>query len=241
MENDHPFITLHCIHCGTSLQVQLNCKDRTCPTCRAKWFGHHFNALLPHIRTWERIYFMTLTIQNIPDKEISSWHIKKLREYFSRLRQKKGKKGEKPWKDRIEGGFYVVQTTNYGNGWHLHLHILYRGSYIAQAELSKAWREITKKSFVVDIREVQSPKEALRYMLKDFLAEPIIRPEDKATYNSLFYAKRLVQPFGTYYKTKLKAPFPCPQCGGVTWALLDDILGEKRKFVRTYMAYDDDT
>jgi hypothetical protein len=87
---------------------------------------------------------------------------------------------------------------------------------------------------MVDIRLIQNPKTAVRYLLSDFLQSPRIRPEDIETFNSIFKGARLVQPFGKYRRFKFRVPYKCPKCGCCCWALLEDLLGEKRVFRRCY-------
>jgi len=225
MLENHPFKTLYCSHCGTSLKVKLSCGDRTCPECRKKWFGYHFKILLNCVKAWKSPYFLTLTIKNIPDYSFGKYCVKDLREAFGKLRRRFKK---------IAGGFYVVQATNYGRGWHLHLHVLFDGSFILKDEISKIWRIVSGGSYIVDIKQVQSPKTAVRYLLSDFLQAPKIRPEDKETFNFIFKGSRLIQPFGCYRKIKLRIPYKCPHCGRCEWIDLDYLLGIKGRWHRTY-------
>lgn len=226
MINDlHPFLTLVCSHCGRPLKVRLSCGDRTCPTCRAKWFGYHFKPILEVVTKWKSVYFMTLTLRNIPDSAFGRYDVKGLRESFGKLRKR--------FKE-IAGGFYVVQVTNNGKGWHLHLHVLFDGSFIAQKALSKAWAEITKGSYIVGIEQVRDRREAVRYLLKDFLQSPKIRPEDRESFNGVFKGSRLVQPFGDYRNTKFRVPYKCPDCGRTEWVDLELLLGNKRSRLRHY-------
>jgi hypothetical protein len=220
---EHPFLTLYCGHCGHPLKVKLGCGDRTCPECRLKWFGYHFKTLLALVAGWKSAYFLTLTLKNI--REISKADVQDLRKDFERLRRRF---------KQIQGGFYVVQATNRGKGWHLHLHILFDGFFINQKELSEAWAEITGGSFIVDIRKVQDPKTAVRYLLSDFLQAPRIRPEDAEEFNGIFKGSRLVQPFGKYKATKFRVPYKCPDCGRIEWTELWRLLGEKKTFRRVY-------
>jgi len=221
----HPFLTLYCGHCGRPLRVKLGCGDRTCPECRRKWFGYHFKALFGLVSRWRAAYFLTLTIKNIPDKAFGRGDVAELRKAFEKLRRRF---------KQIAGGFYVVQATNKGSGWHLHIHAVFDGAFISQRELSDAWREITTVSFIVDIRKVTDPGTAVRYLLSDFLQAPRIRPEDAATFNGVFRGSRLVQPFGKYRATKFRTPYKCPDCGSVYWAPLWELLGEKPSFKRLY-------
>lgn len=219
---NHPIRTLVCSHCGHPLRVRLSCGDRTCPICRKKWYGYHFGALKGYISTWPKIYCLTLTLVNIPDNKISRWHIERLREAFSKLRYR--------FKPAIQDGYYIVQATNSGAGWHLHIHVLYRGGYLSKAAVSKAWNEITKGSYIVDIKLVERYQTALQYLLSDFRGRPRIREQDVETYKRLFYRSRLVQGFGEYSKIKLRVPYRCPACGDCSWTLLEVLLGERVRF-----------
>lgn len=225
MSNLHPFITLNCSHCGRSLKVRLGCGDRTCPVCRKKWFGYHFKAILDCISEWKAVYFLTLTIRNIPDQAFGRHDVENIRKSFSAFRRRFRS---------ILGGFYVVQATNRGKGWHLHLHVLFDGVFIPKEKMAAAWSVATGGSYIVDIKLVQNPKTAVRYLLSDFLQSPRIRPEDAAIFNGVFKGSRLVQPFGKYRKTKFRIPYICPACGRCEWVILEDLLGEKRIFKRTY-------
>jgi hypothetical protein len=228
---DHPIKTLYCARCEHPLRVKLSCKDRTCPSCRKKWYGYHYGALRQHISSWKKVYFLTLTLKNIPDSQISRWHIQRLREAFSKLRYR--------LRPSIKDGYYVIQTTNSGTGWHLHVHVLFNGNYIAASRISQAWRDITKDSYIVDIKLVEKWDIALRYLLSDFRGKPRIRPEDHWTYNGLFRRSRLVQGFGAYSKIKLRVPYRCPICGESCWILLDALFSDR---VRTWPSkYEDDS
>lgn len=222
---DHPFITLCCGHCGQPLRVRLGCGDRTCSVCRKKWFGYHFKALLDCVTSWKAVYFLTLTTKNIPDEAFGRQDVQRIRKSLEALRRRSRS---------IDGGFYVVQATNRGKGWHLHLHVLYDGTFLPKKWISDTWSEITAGSYIVDIRLVQDPKTAVRYLLSDFLQTPRIRAEDETVFNLVFKGSRLVQPFGKYRKTKFRTPFECPECGECCWTTIEELLGEKRAFRKGY-------
>jgi len=227
-DESHPFITgIVCAHCGTPLKVRIHAgpSDRTCPVCRKKWFGYHFGTILEIVSKWKAVYFMTLTLRNIPDRAWSRGHVRELRANFGKLRRR--------FKS-ILGGFYCVQTTNCGKGWHLHLHVLFDGAFIPQKVLSATWAKITGGSWIVGIELVQDRRKAVGYLLRDFLQAPKIRPEDAGPFNSVFRGARLVQPFGKYRNVKFRVPFACPRCGRVEWILLDVLLGGRRSFRREW-------
>jgi hypothetical protein len=135
----------------------------------------------------------------------------------------------------MDAGFYVIQLTNTGAGWHLHLHVIFRGGFISQAQLSKQWCEITHGSYIVDIRVAERWQLALSYLLSDFRGKPRIRPIDAEVYNSLLHGSRLVQGFGEYSKIKLRVPFRCPICGDCSWTFLEVLLGERKRFRASYI------
>ncbi len=210
---DHPIKTLYCSHCGYQHKVQLSCGSRVCPKCRRKWFGYHFNSLYRLVQTWPVTNSLTLTLQNILDNEFGRHDVQRIRQYFSTLRRR--------FKNEFYGGFYVVQATNIGNGWHLHLHVIFDGKFIKKDRLVAAWRDITGGSYIVDVKRVKDAQKAIRYLLADFSGKPRIRPQDCATYDAIFKGSRLVQPFGAYRSVKLKVPFRCPACGNTDWVTFE--------------------
>jgi hypothetical protein len=198
-------------------------------------FGYHFNTLYKLCRAWLRAYSMTLTTKNIPDRQFGRHHVKKLRDDFSRLRKILAEQKDPNLRAKfngrnpIQGGFYVVQATNEGEGWHLHLHVMYEGEYIDNRVLSALWKRITGDSYITWIKQAQNPYKAVEYLLADFSGKSRIRPEDGEIYNRIFKGSRLVQPFGKYRNVKLRVPFKCPQCGWVAWQTLDELIGPRAR------------
>lgn len=208
----HKYITLFCDHCGYKYIIQLNCGDRSCPLCRLKWYGYHFKALETILKNWgEDLRVMELTIKNIPDNDFTKASVKMIRKYFNRLLHRKY------YKARIKGGFYFIHVTNIGNGFHLHLHIIYKGQYIPHDKLKATWLDVTKGSYIVWIRRSASVRKALKYLLGDLLQKPKVQERYKDQYNSVMKGSRLVQGFGEYSKVKIKRLFICPECGNDSW------------------------
>lgn len=211
-EFEHETLTLHCKACGFSWVATLNCGDRTCLRCRKKWHGHHRDILKRIIQAWgTNIRVMTLTLRNIPDADFDRSSIKRLRKSFSRLLHRKY------FKARIRGGFYVVHLTNIGNGWHPHIHVVYKGEFISKAILVRTWGNITGDSYIVDIKPMVGPKKALQYLLGDLFQRPRIRHRDIYKYNEALKRSRLIQGFGDYSRASFREPFLCPMCGNDTW------------------------
>lgn len=211
----HKYITLHCTSCGRQVVINLNCGDRTCPYCRKKYFGKHFQSLLGVVRGWETVRMVTLTVRNIPDENFHKGRVKWIRSCFNKLRHRK------MWKLRVVGGFYFVHTTHTEKGWHLHIHLIYRGDFLPHLWLRRAWSDITGGSYIVDIRARGYPaaaETAVRYLLSDLHQKPDIREGDKDQFNSVFHGARLLQGFGEYSRCKPeRKPLVCPDCGGTDW------------------------
>lgn len=223
---DHPYKTLYCAHCGYVHKVQLSCGSRVCPKCRRKWFGYHFKALYKLVSTWPVIYSLTLTVRNVPQDQFGKPTIKKLRDDFTKLRG--------CFKAHIYGGFYVVQATEKGRGWHPHLHIIYDGKYVPKEKLVAAWKDITGGDYIIDVAKVRDPKKALRYLLADFSGKPRIGPDSAELYDRVFKGSRLVQPFGIYRAYKIRTPFKCPVCGHTEWITEMDLDGRGHGLTEYY-------
>jgi len=214
LEYRHEFRTVYCEHDGFKRKILIGCGRRSCPICRKRWYGQHFETLRALVAGWEHPRFITLTLKNIPDEEFAARgreHVLFARLCFSKLRRKV---------PRIEGGFYAIEITNHGKGFHLHLHVVYDGGYIEKQALKAAWSEITGDSFIVDVKDVYDARGAVNYLLKDLLKAPKIRPEDIAVFDQVFAGSHMIQPFGPRGKTKYKiarVPVRCPLCGGTSW------------------------
>lgn len=160
--------------CGTNAWVQRSpstrkyrlvcntCKQRWCPACRRSTNMHvrdYVRDLLTadHRDEWR---FVTLTLRstNAP----LTTQLANLRKSFRKLRQRRF------WRDRVKGGITITEITwnPTRKQWHPHYHVLVRGSFIPQRDLSSHWLSITKTSMIVDIRRVRRVDNAVDYVTK---------------------------------------------------------------------------
>lgn len=205
-DDKHRIITLHCKSCGYIYKAKLNCGDRTCTECRRKWYGYHYKVLKGFIETWQKpVRVMTLTLRNYDNNEFNKGKIKYIRRSFNRLLHRAY------FKQKIRGGFYFIHLTNTGNGWHLHLHIIFDGDYIPHSAIKAAWQQLTG-SYIVDIRDIGSVHRVISYLIGDLLQKPRLIAGCAAKYNEVLRGSRLVQGFGLYAKAKIRQPFICPLC-----------------------------
>ncbi len=94
---------------------------------------------------------------------ITKAHVQEFRKWWTRLRRTKF---ARHW----HGGFYSLEITNEGRGWHLHLHALINAHWIDEAGLSIAWNKATnglgRIVKVKDARDGKYLKEVTKYAVK---------------------------------------------------------------------------
>lgn len=162
------------LDCGSCLWVEANrktgkhriaadfCESRVCPRCRRQiqaetaeriklWIG------LPKRNEYR---FITLTISS-SDAPLAD-QLDFLQESFRRLRQ------QQIWKRTQAFGKAIVEISYnpHRKQWHPHLHIIAKGSFVRQADLSAAWRLATGGSPICDIRKIKSQTAAAGYVAK---------------------------------------------------------------------------
>jgi hypothetical protein len=176
-----------------------------------------------------------LTVRNTD--RISKEHIKALQTGFARLRRQKVFRG-------VRGGFYRIEVTNEGKGWHLHIHSLVEARWIDAPALAIAWEKATKGAgCIVKVRDCRKD-EYLREVTK-YLAKPqqvaAWSAEDVTAYVLAFQKARTFGVFGSLYGMRtefaemvadLKQSRPRCPCGGCSvsyfseleWSVLEERL-----------------
>ena len=169
------------------------CRDRYCLPCgqaRARTIAANLAAIVSR----GTFRFITLTLKH-SDAPLAD-QVDRLFASFRRLRE------TAIWKASQTGGvtFLEVKRSAGDGGWHPHLHVLSRGSYLKKRFLSEAWHTVTGDSFIVDITLVKHECEVTRYVTK-YASKPM----DPSTFrdaDSLLEAiqslkgRRLVSSFG---------------------------------------------
>lgn len=237
---------MECTQCGYVHAVRYHCKLRVCPQCGWVRKGELTAAYADALQSLGRLRFMTLTIKNVSDLKLG---IKRIRKLFGKLRHDKIRRPVgwieerrdildcdivegNYYKGRIRGGLYGIEPPVGLDGlWHVHLHILFAGSYIPQDQLSWDWLFLTGDSRVVYIQDVKRGQSPIGYILKYVNKHDsiVLSGNDKlAEYVSVLYNVRLLQPFGCLLGVKAEKPlFLCPECGGCVWKIveLDTVVG----------------
>ena len=211
---------LECKDCQHRHKVQYNCKLRLCSACAAVKMAAHVKKYLPYVSSLNprKIRIAMLSVKNVVDLKEG---VKKIRRCFTNLRHRKY------YRTKILGGVYGLEAKpGYDGKWNVHLHFLYYGKFIPQAQLSRDWQEITKDSFVVWVERVKNPRHALQEVVK-YVTKGIGSDDRQWTAKSLvdfvmaLSDVRLVQAFGSFLRQAAeKVPFACSECGCVFWRRL---------------------
>jgi len=112
--------------CQTKLiSLSHHCNLRTCPTCSQTRKKRIRKAYLPILEKFntnryalEHLYFLTISPANYSNLEEGLKDIRRSFKLFLR---------DKYVKERIKGGISIIETTNNGNGWHIHIHAIIFG------------------------------------------------------------------------------------------------------------------
>jgi hypothetical protein len=130
---------------------------------------------------------------------------------FRRLRQRAW------WKQRVNGGAYVIEVTGHPGRWHVHIHAVIEAEYLNAFKLSKIWRQVSPGR-IVNIQKAWN-KNLAGYLTKYLTADKM--PEQlQAEASDALKGVRMYQVFGTWTKLDTSIPphdRPCPECRGNTW------------------------
>jgi hypothetical protein len=172
------------------------------------------------------VRFVTLTLAKSEDD--LGTRIDKLLKSFVMLRRREF------WRRNVVGGLFVVETTRGANDshWHVHLHVLVDGDYMAQAALKDEWEAVTGDSKIVDIRATHSREKAVAYVCKYISKGSDIgkwSDEVICDYAVGVHRRRLMGTFGKWHKIDVNEDRESDEPGelprhGTTWAKLKAAL-----------------
>ena len=145
-----------------AVQVFRNRCDRFyCPECQPKLAKRRAASVAWWTVEVSQPKHVVLTVQNV--EPLTRGHVDELKKWFTRLRHRKFCRN---WR----GGFYSVEVTNEGRGWHLHLHVLVDSRWIDAGELARQWCSVTngmgKIVKVKDCRRADYLAEVTKYAVK---------------------------------------------------------------------------
>lgn len=220
-------------NCGSSLWLQTDearsavhlscdkCHDCWCAPCQAEKGTLLKERLAQHL-TGRTVRFLTLTLRH--SRTPLADQIDRLYASFTRLRHRRA------WKDHVRGGLAVREekVADADGLWHVHLHILWEGSFWEQKEISREWHAVTGDSSIVDVRRVSDSTAAAHYISK-YLSKPC----DQSVFRSTEHldevilstrGRRRALPFGSWKSINLLAK---PACN-VKWITIASVENLQR-------------
>jgi len=212
------------LRAGPSPVVSLwlfRCGNRLCPFCSQARSAKVADQIGRFLQPLKRPRHITLTVP--ASKKPLREQIQSLRKSFRKLRR------HPVWKERVEGGIYVIEITRNcetGN-WHPHLHIVFDGLFFPQSTLSECWRD-SLGIRNVPIVWINSAIDRHAGYLAKYVGKPAnVGSFDRATlaeYIEAVDGLRMVQPFGSAHGVKLsdadKLDPPPPVSDSVSLCLL---------------------
>lgn len=182
-----------CNACGRSGRFPNRCDQFYCPECQPRLARERKDSILWWANEVSQPKHVVLTMQNIPD--LTQGHVHELKHCFGKLRRRK-------FASNWLGGFYGVECTNEGRGWHIHLHALINARWIDGGELARQWASVTngfgKIVKVKDCRQADYLAEVTKYAVKGSqLAK--WTPDQIVTFIEAFSGVRTFGVFGQLY------------------------------------------
>jgi hypothetical protein len=182
-----------CKHCGKTEVFPNRCDLFYCPECA----GHLQKERQRQVEWWtwqiRQPKHVVLTIRNVSD--LTTGHVTEFQSYFRKLRRRK-------FASNWLGGFYRIEVTNEGKGWHLHLHALVNSQWIDQTQLSKEWRSVTNGlGYICSVKDAR-PKDYLHELTKYVVKGNQLAAwtgQDIVTFILAFQGKRTFGVFGDLY------------------------------------------
>jgi len=209
---DHQFASFVCGGCGKVVTVPVYCGDRFCPICsriqklrvrnRLGWLLEKAEYPLGF-----NLSFLTLTIQN--QSELKPM-IKHLLKSFRRLRSRAF------WREKVDGGAFVIEITGHPGNWHAHIHALLVARYFPHPQLLKLWRICAKVPAGAYIKRL--PRETNGNYMTKYLTKPSEFDSNNLARNDGLKGTRLFAAFGSWYalnRQYVKPVYTCKNCGCV--------------------------
>jgi hypothetical protein len=92
------------------------------------------DGLMHWVESLSRPKHIVLTFRNVP--RLTAQYVKKCKSALTRFRRRKLMAG-------ISAGFWAMEITNKGKGWHLHFHLVVEAPFIDVRLMSAVWADVT--------------------------------------------------------------------------------------------------
>lgn len=152
---------IRCCGCGKQTVVFNRCDVGWCPLCAPRLAYRRKERVGWWAALIKQPKHVVLTVKNFP--RLNAATVRTFKDCFTRLRRRK-------FAANWRGGFYSLEVTNEGNGWHLHLHALIDARWIDAGQLSREWAQIVGQDFAIvcvrDCRAHDYLREVTKYAVK---------------------------------------------------------------------------
>lgn len=185
-----------CNGCRSKSIYYNRCENFYCPCCAGRLARDRRKSVEWWAKNISQPKHVVLTARNT--ETITRKRLDAFKRAFANLRRKKFAKN---WR----GGFYGIEVTNEGKGWHLHLHALVDARYIDSGKLATEWAKCIGQDFaIVKVRDARGQsylQEVCKYVVKggDMAAWPA---EQIVAYIEAFKGARCFGVFGVLYKLR---------------------------------------
>lgn len=213
-----------CTNCRTVQTYYNRCEVFYCPVCAGRLSRDRRESIEWWTKLVNQPKHVVLTVRNADT--ISREYVAWFKRAWTNLRRSKF---ARHWR----GGFYSLEVTNEGKGWHLHLHALIDCRWIDAGELARQWAQLVGQDYAIvkvkDCRNGDYLKEVTKYVTdsqqlarwKDFEIVAFIRALKGLRTFGVFgnlYGQR--QAFKDYIATLQDDKFTCT-CGCSTFRFFD--------------------
>ncbi len=187
-----------CNACNSVQKFPNRCDNFFCPECQPRLSQDRKKAVEWWTREVKQPKHVVLTVKNT--SELTKQHVKEFRGWFSKLRRTK-------FAQFWVGGFYSMEVTNEGQGWHLHLHALINAHWIDSVQLSEHWARITNGfGRIVKVKDARGENylaEVTKYCVKG-VQLAAWTPQQICTFIDAFRGVRTFGVFGDLYGMRTK-------------------------------------
>lgn len=192
------FTTCLCSDCGKVRKFPNRCDNFFCAECQPRLASDRRKAVEWWTNLVSQPKHVVLTVKNVP--HLTKPHVAEFKRWWAKLRRRKFARN---WR----GGFYGIECTKEGAGWHLHLHALIDAKWIDGGQLAIQWHSVTNGMGrivkVKDARKKEYLGELVKYAVKGSdLAQ--WNGADIVTFIEAFTDTRTFGVFGTLYGARTK-------------------------------------
>lgn len=213
-----------CNGCYSTKVFWNRCDLKHCPICARRLAYERRRSVEWWTTQVNQPKHVVLTARNA--ELITPEAIRRFKHAFARLRRSK-------FASNWVGGFYAIEVTNEGRGWHIHLHALVEARWIDAGQLASTWaRCIGQDVAIVKVKDARGKdylRELCKYVCKgDQLAGWI--PDDIAAFIDAVSANRTFGAFGRLYKLRaehrafldsIQTEKPACECGCTQFRFFD--------------------